>query len=67
MPPLFTPKDIADYYNQTLPHYRIWWKLNRSKSIHYGIWDDETTNFQKALQIPTIKWQLWQALNQITR
>lgn len=46
----FTSKDIADYYNQTLPHYRFWWKMNRSKAIHYGIWDDESSNFQEALQ-----------------
>lgn len=45
----FTHKDIADYYNQTLPHYRFWWKMNQSKSIHYGIWDQETNNFQEAL------------------
>ncbi|MDY0077914.1 MAG: class I SAM-dependent methyltransferase [Bacteroidales bacterium] len=47
--PTFTPKDIADYYNQTLPHYRFWWKMKQSKAIHYGIWDAETSNFQEAL------------------
>lgn len=45
----FTPQDIADYYNQTLSHYRFWWKMNQSKAIHYGIWDHETTNFHEAL------------------
>lgn len=45
----FTSTDIADYYNQTLPHYRFWWKMDQAKAIHYGIWDADTSNFQEAL------------------
>ena len=53
--PTFAPTDISDYYAQTLPHYRFWWKMNQSKAIHYGIWDEHTVNFQEALQNTNIK------------
>lgn len=53
--PAYTPKDISDYYDQTLAHYRFWWKMNESKAIHYGIWDEGTSNFQEALQNTNIK------------
>lgn len=43
-------KNIADYYNQTLNHYKNWWKLDRNLSVHYGIWDKNTANFQESLQ-----------------
>ena len=48
--PSFSPKDISDYYDQTLAHYRFWWKMSQSKAIHYGVWDEHTSNFQEALQ-----------------
>lgn len=46
---MFTSRDIADYYNQTLNHYQNWWKLNQNLAVHYGIWDENTNNFQDAL------------------
>ncbi len=46
---MFTNRDIADYYNQTLNHYRRWWKLDKVMSVHYGYWDHSTRNFQEAL------------------
>lgn len=46
---MFTTKDVADYYNTTLEHYEIWWNLKKSLSLHYGIWDEDTRNFQASL------------------
>ncbi len=46
---MFTKRDIADYYNQTLNHYQNWWGLNQNLAVHYGIWDEKTNNFQEAL------------------
>lgn len=45
----FTNRDIADYYNQTLVHYKKWWKLNDVLAVHYGFWDESTSNFAEAL------------------
>lgn len=53
--PSFSLKDISDYYDQTLPHYQFWWKMSQSKAIHYGIWDEQTSNFQEALQNTNIQ------------
>jgi len=47
---LFTNRDIADYYNQTLNHYQKWWKLNRALAVHYGYWDSGTKNIVHALK-----------------
>ncbi len=44
-----TNRNIADYYNQTLNHYQNWWKLDNNLAVHYGIWDENTSNFQEAL------------------
>ncbi len=46
---MFSTRDIADYYNQTLNHYQYWWQLDKNLSVHYGIWDSSTKNFQEAL------------------
>ncbi|MFK5855089.1 MAG: methyltransferase domain-containing protein [Bacteroidota bacterium] len=46
---MFTTRDIADYYNQTLNHYQNWWRLDNNLAVHYGIWDDSTRNFQDSL------------------
>ena len=45
----FTNRDIADYYNQTLNHYQKWWKLDDVLAVHYGMWDENTSNFKEAL------------------
>ena len=47
---MFTTRDIADYYNQTLNHYQQWWRLDRALAVHYGYWDEETGNFVSALE-----------------
>lgn len=41
-------KKIIDYYNYTLPLYRIFYH-SKSYGIHYGFWDTETRNHQEAL------------------
>ncbi len=46
---MFTTRDIADYYNQTLNHYQNWWRLDNNLAVHYGIWDNNTSNFQESL------------------
>jgi len=48
---LFSNRDIADYYNQTLNHYQRWWQLNRALAVHYGYWNSQTTNLTDALQM----------------
>lgn len=47
---LFSPRDVADYYNQTLNHYQKWWKLDKNLAVHYGIWLESTKTFSEALQ-----------------
>ncbi len=45
----FSNRDIADYYNQTMNHYRRWWHLDEVQSVHYGYFDKTTRNFKEAL------------------
>jgi tocopherol O-methyltransferase len=45
----FTKNDIEDYYNQTEVHYRMFWKLDSAKGLHYGIWDKSTKNLDEAI------------------
>jgi cyclopropane fatty-acyl-phospholipid synthase-like methyltransferase len=47
---LFSNKDISDYYNQTLNHYTMWWKLSDALAVHYGIWLPGTKTFTDALR-----------------
>lgn len=30
-------------------HYRLFWNLSQSRSLHYGYWDSTTSNFHEAL------------------
>ncbi len=46
---MFKTQDIANYYNVTQNHYEKWWGLNKSYSLHYGLWDSNTKNFHEAL------------------
>lgn len=45
----YSTSDVADYYNQTLVHYRQWWKLDQAFSLHYGLWFNGTKSFKEAL------------------
>ena len=46
---MFDQKDIAAYYDQTEVHYQRFWDLEKSKALHYGIWDKETKSFKESL------------------
>lgn len=46
---MFSNKDIARYYDLSEVHYRLFWNLDESKSLHYGYWDATTRNFHEAL------------------
>jgi tocopherol O-methyltransferase len=46
---MFTKDDVAEYYNTTQSHYKTWWKLEKNLSLHYGLWEKGTNNFQEAL------------------
>ncbi|UCH15580.1 MAG: class I SAM-dependent methyltransferase [Bacteroidales bacterium] len=46
----FSNKEIADYYDQTVTHYRKFWDLNHSLAIHYGIWEQGIKTFRQSLQ-----------------
>ncbi len=46
----FTNKEIADYYDQTVPHYRTLWDLDHSHAIHYGIREPGIRTFRQSLQ-----------------
>ena len=45
----FTPGDVADYYDQTESHYKIWWKFNESFGLHYGIWNKGTKSLPESI------------------
>ena len=46
---MFTSNDIARYYDLSEVHYRLFWNLQQSRSLHYGYWDASTKNFHEAL------------------
>ncbi|MBS1590133.1 MAG: methyltransferase domain-containing protein [Bacteroidetes bacterium] len=46
---MFSKKDIARYYDLSEIHYKLFWNLDQSKSLHYGYWDATTQNFHEAL------------------
>jgi len=46
---MFTNEDISRYYDLSETHYRRIWKLDKSRSLHYGYWDESTKNFHEAL------------------
>jgi len=46
---MFTNEDISRYYDVSEVHYRKVWNLNKSRSLHYGYWDESVKNFHEAL------------------
>jgi len=46
---MFSNKEIARYYDLSEVHYRLFWNLEESRSLHYGYWDSSTKNFHEAL------------------
>ena len=47
---MYSNKDIEQYYDLSQTHYKRVWNLQRSRSLHYGYWDNSTKNFHEALQ-----------------
>lgn len=39
---------IIDYYDYTIPFYRLFWHKG-TNALHYGIWHDDTKTLQEAL------------------
>lgn len=46
---MFSNDDIARYYDLSEVHYRLYWDLEKSRSLHYGYWTPNTKNFREAL------------------
>ena len=46
---MFTLHDISRYYDLSEVHYRRFWNLEKSRSLHYGYWDATTKSFLEAL------------------
>jgi cyclopropane fatty-acyl-phospholipid synthase-like methyltransferase len=46
---MFTSDDISKYYDLSEIHYRRVWQLDKSRSLHYGYWDDSTKTLHEAL------------------
>lgn len=46
---MFSKNDISRYYDLSEVHYRKVWNLDKSRSLHYGYWDNSTKNFHDAL------------------
>lgn len=46
---MFTNKEIARHFELCEEHYRNWWNLTKSHSMHYGYWDNTTNNLHQAL------------------
>lgn len=45
----FSNADIIDYYDQTENHYRMFWQLETSMGLHYGIWDENARTLSQAV------------------
>jgi len=46
---MFSPEEVAEYYNTTQNHYLRWWNLNKRLSLHYGIHDRDSKTFSESL------------------
>jgi tocopherol O-methyltransferase len=46
----FSNREIADYYDQTVAHYRTFWALDQSFAIHYGIKQPGIKSFRQSLE-----------------
>jgi len=42
-------KQVAEYYDQTLPLYKTFWHRNKSYADHYGYWEQRTRSLSEAL------------------
>jgi tocopherol O-methyltransferase len=46
---MFTKNEIARHYELCEEHYKNWWNLSESRSMHYGYWDSSTNHLHDAL------------------
>jgi|SRR3989344_4637525 len=47
---MFTDREIAEYYDVTLPYYkRFWHSDSESNALHYGFWEPGTKTLKEAL------------------
>ena len=46
---MFSPEEVAEYYNTTQNHYQRWWILGKRLSLHYGIRDRNAKTFSESL------------------
>ena len=46
---MFSKNDISRYYDLSEVHYRKIWNLDKSRSLHYGYWDNSVRTFHEAL------------------
>ena len=46
---VFSNSDIENYYDQSEVHYRMFWELEKSMGLHYGIWDAGTKSIADAV------------------
>jgi cyclopropane fatty-acyl-phospholipid synthase-like methyltransferase len=46
---MFTNKEIAKHFEVCEDHYRYWWNLSESRSMHYGYWREDTKSLHEAL------------------
>ena len=46
----FSNQDVANYYDHTAPHYRQFWRLDKSMALHYGFWKPGTKTFKESLE-----------------
>lgn len=47
---MFSKKEIATYYSHTMLHYKVFWQLDKSKGVHYGLWYKDTKTLHEAIQ-----------------
>jgi len=45
----FTKQEVINYYHHTQSHMRMFWHLDESMGLHYGIWDANTKNHAQAI------------------
>lgn len=46
---VFTTQDIADYYDHTEVHYRMFWRFEETLGMHYAIWDEQARTLTDAI------------------
>ncbi len=45
----FTDADVAEYYDTTEVHYRMFWRFEQTLSLHYGVWTKGIRNLAEAM------------------